>query len=186
MTLEASFETLCLRLQRLQDVVTPLHVTVIEDRPLEGAVALVDEFSNAAEDLLGTLSAAFEAAKEARQAVKYPPDAQGARRSLVICQEQFNDCFYRLFSNPISYERLAELTSFGSKRGGEWGAWTDIVKDAIDRCRQPAFDVNQALSLCWQEIADRLGMNSVSVQATNIGQKIEIPEGKEMVAKGVP
>jgi hypothetical protein len=91
-----------------------------------------------------------------------------------------------LSSDLLSYERLAELATFGSERGGEWRGWADSVKEALARSWRPAFEVNQALFLCWQEIAERAGVNAVSVHATNIGQMIEGVENKETVPAGVP
>jgi hypothetical protein len=186
MTLEASFDSLVLRLQVLRDALSSLRIMVGEDQPLTGGVVLVDNVSNTLEDLWTSLEGADNASGEGRQAVNYPTDLQSARRSLVRCQQFFNDVSYRLTSDLLSYERLAELTTFGRERGGEWRGWADSVKKALERCWQPAFDVNQALFLCWQEIAERAGMNAVSVNATNIGQMIEGVENKERVDVGVP
>jgi hypothetical protein len=186
MTLEASFQVLNLRFQALCDAVFSLHLTVGEDKPLSGEGALVDYVSNAVEDLLASLQAGESAARQGRQAVAYPTDLQTARHSLVVCQQNFNDLSYRLASDLLSYERLAELTAFGSERGGEWFPWSNALREALECCRQPAFDVTQALFLCWQEIAERTGVNGVSVNATNIGQMIEGSENKETIAAGVP
>jgi hypothetical protein len=184
MTLEASFHVLNLRFHALRDAVFSLHMTVGEDKPLSGEGALVDYVSNAVEDLLACLEEGDSAARQGRQAVAYPTDLQTARHSLVLCQQQFNDLSYRLASDLLSYERLAALTAFGSERGGEWLPWSNALKQALECCRQPAFDVTQALFLCWQEIAERSGV--ISINATNIGQMIEGSENKETIAAGVP
>jgi hypothetical protein len=89
-------------------------------------------------------------------------------------------------SDLLSYELVAELATFGSERGGEWLAWSNALKEALDGCRQPAFDVNQALFICWQEIAERAETNRILVNATNIGQMIEGAENKEPLAAGAP
>jgi hypothetical protein len=162
MTLEASFETVVLRFRILRDAVSSLHVTVVEDNPQTGA-ALVDNLATIIEDLIGHLEAAETAAREGQEAVAYPTDSQKTQRSVVICQQ-----------------------SFGHERGGEWRGWTNTVIESLKGCRQPVFEVDQALFMCWQELAERMGMNSVSMHSTNIGQKIEVLEKKDLVAEGVP
>jgi len=186
MTLEASFDILALRLQVLRDALSPLRIMIGEDQPTTGGVVLVDNVSNTLEDLWTSLEGADNAARQGRQAVHYPTDLHSARSSLVRCQQFFNDLSYRLTSDLLSYERLSELAAFGSERGGEWLGWAHSVKEALERCGQPAFEVNQALFLCWQELAERIGINSVAVHATNIGQMIEGVENKEGAAAGVP
>ena len=183
MTLEASFHVLGLRFQALCDAVSALQITAGEDKPLTGGVALIDSVSNTVEDLLASLEEADAAARQARQAVAHPPDLQTARHSLVLCQQHFNDLSYRLTSDLLCYERVAELATFSTERGGEWLAWSNALKEALDCCRQPAFDVNQALFLCWQEISERAQVSGVSVKTTNIGQMIE---NKEPVAASIP
>lgn len=189
MTLEASFQALSMRFEILRDAVSSLRVTVVEDKPKKGDVALVDNLSNSLDDLLACLEASQSAARDAREAVDYPTDLQSARRSLILCQENFNEFSHRLFSDLLAYDRLVELNGFASERGGEWRAWSDTVTEVVGRCWQPAYDVTQALFICWQEITERTGMNSVSLQTTNIGQQISIPEGEKTGSreiKGVP
>ena len=186
MTLEASFQVLTVKFQALCDAVSSLQLTAGEDKPLTGGVALVDQVSNTVEDLVASLDEAHAAARQARQAVAHPVDLQTTRHSIVRCQQNFNDLSYRLTSDLLSYELVAELATFGSERGGEWLAWSSALKEAIDSCRQPAFDVNQALFVCWQEIAERAETNCILVNTTNIGQMIEGIENKEPMAAGVP
>jgi hypothetical protein len=56
------------------------------------------------------------------------------------------------------------------------------VKQGIEQCREPLDLSTKALAGCWQEIAERVGSTSVSVQTTNIGQKIiSRPEDRQEV-----
>jgi hypothetical protein len=71
----------------------------------------------------------------------------------------------------VSYERIAELLSVGYERQGEWLTWANSVKEGLDGCRQPLFDINHALFLCWQEIAERVGTLAVSAQERMTGNK---------------
>ena len=45
--------------------------------------------------------------------------------------------------------------------------------------RSSVLDANLGLFRCWQEITERVGITSVSVQTSNIGQQITTPEGRE-------
>lgn len=185
MTLEASFEVAVLRFRILRDAVSSLQVTVVADNPQTGA-ALVDNLATVIDDLIGHLEAAESAARQGHEAVSYPADFHKTQRSLVVSQENFNAFSFRFWSDLMAYEQLADLESFGQERGGEWRGWANTVIESLKSCRQPVFQLDQALFNCWKELADRIGMNSVAVHATNIGQKIEVLEKKDLVAEGVP
>jgi hypothetical protein len=181
--LEISFKTLCEHLGLLQETLDELHRSVIE-KPLTRDVVLVDLFSDAVDDLTGWLGEARAAATEGLNASVYPALDQ-VRRSLKMCQEKLMLIGDRLTTDLLSYERIAELTSLGCERGGEWMVWARNVKAALESCREPFFEVNQALFVCWLELTERIGTTSVSVQATNIGQQITVP-GSELAREGVP
>jgi hypothetical protein len=185
MVLEATFADLSAHLQALRDSLKTLRTTAVEDRPLQGDAVLVDVFGDAADDLSGWLEEAIDAAETGRQAVGGPVDLDRARRSLAVCQERFNRLTDRFTSDLVRYERIAELVRLGRERGGEWRAWSRSVKEALDDCRQPIYDATQGLFQCWQELAERAGMTSVSVQTTTIGQQIRIPEGSELIRAGM-
>jgi hypothetical protein len=174
MTLEAVFRELCTNLHHLHERLIGLRMTVVEDKPCGGDIVLVDVFGDAAEDMLGWLEEALANADEGRRAAGHPVDLERARRALATCQERFNRLHQRLSSDLICYERIAELMRFGRKRGGEWQAWATSVKQALDRCQPPLYALSQTLFACWQEIAERVGMTAVSVQATNIGHQLTV------------
>jgi hypothetical protein len=73
------------------------------------------------------------------------------------------------------------------ERRGEWPHWAGITKERIEECRAPLEAVSKALATCWQELAERVGMTSITVQATNIGQKIdkEALLSAEMMHEGI-
>ena len=179
MTLEASFDDLDARFQPLRDAVSYVRVIACEDKPATEATALVDLFCDAADDLLGFFEDAAGAAAAGRKATQYPVDVESARHSLTRCQKSFNDFSHRMESDLLSAHRLTQLTTFGTEHGGECGAWSDVLKEALDRCKQPSFDVHQALFVCWQELTERIGINTVSVITTNIGQRIESVDRKK-------
>lgn len=187
MSLRSEFQSLYAQLRRLHDALLSLRVTVVEDRPLEGGPAmLLDAFGDAAEDMLGWLEESLRsAAPLAESASDRAFDVNRARQSLVFCQDQFNRVAARFAFDLVSYERVAELMRLGRERRGEWRVWAGSVKESLDGCQQHLYDTTHALFRCWQEIAERVGMTSVSVQATNIGQQVTVPTPKEQLLEEV-
>jgi hypothetical protein len=187
-SLQTEIQSLCAQLQRLQEGLLSLRVTIEEDRPLEGAsVMLLDAFGDATQDALGWLEEALETVEPAA-ALKgcQAFDVNQARQALVFCQEQFNRINQRFSSDLVSYERIAELMRLGQERRGEWRGWTISVRQSLEGCQQHLYDTSHALFRCWQEIAERVGMTSVSVQSTNIGQQVTVPTSQEPTLEGVP
>lgn len=172
MALEAIFRELLSELRKLQDTLVAVRLTVVEDKPVRGDAALVDQFEDTILEIMGSLDEGLKAARSAQKAVGHPTDLDGARRALAICQERFHRIEQQFAAELISYEKLKDLASLGSERRGEWLPWANSVKQGIEQCRQPLDAANKALAACWQEIAERVGMTSVSVRSTNIGQKI--------------
>jgi hypothetical protein len=171
-TLEASFQGLRLQLQRLRETVAALHVALVVDRPTQNDVALIDGLGDAVDDLLALLKEALAAAQDACQAAEYPRDWHRAIWALTNGQEHFNRFLQQMTAGLMAYERIAELLTLGVERGGEWHGWAHSVKDAIERCREPADRVTQALLGCWQEMADRAELHAVSIRTVSIGQQI--------------
>jgi len=185
MALEKTFQELSDGLRKLQDNLLALQLTIREDLPPEGEVALVDQFGDAVDDSLGWLQESLAAAVEAQHAVEHPVDIDRASRALANCQERFHRVEQRFASDLVSYEKLKDLTGFGRSRRGEWLGWVRSVKKGLEQCRQPIDEVSKALLACWQEIAERAGMTSVSVQATNIGQQITAADLTGKLGEGV-
>lgn len=172
MALEKTFRELTAHLQKTQEAFKEVQLTVVEDRPPDQDVVMVDHFEYAVDDVLGWLEGALKYAADAEQAVGVPLDLERARRSLGQCQEVFQKLQQRYGSDLISYGQLEALTNFGRKRRGEWQGWVESVKNGLDQCRHPIEEAGVLLARCWQELAERLGSTNVSVHATNIGQQI--------------
>ncbi len=162
-------------LHRLHDALNALHLTV-EDKPQHDDTALTDDLADKSLEMIGVLHEARRAAVNARRAVGHPPpDLDRARRALTLCQERFHRIEQQFSANLVSYEKLRELARLGSERGREWRSWAVSTKEGIEQCRQPLEQTSKALAACWQELAERLGTMSISVQATNVGQQIRMP-----------
>ena len=180
MALEATFRQLTLSLHKLHDALNALHVTVGDQPDDESAIA--DWLENAVLDMLGTLHDARRAALQARRAVGHPPDLDRARRSLTICHERFHGLERQFAADLLSYEKLKELARLGEERRA-WTPWATAVKQGIEECREPMDLASKGLAACWQELAERLGMTSISVRNAIVGQKVvarDLPTREEV------
>jgi hypothetical protein len=181
--LESTFRELPIRLTRLQDVFAELQLTLVVDVPAEEKQALTGKYGDAVEACRGWLSEGLKAANEASFAVRHLGDLDRARRGLEVCQENVQRLRGCYSSDMASYERTRDLVQLGAERQGEWRLWATIARQGIERCREPLEEVDRALVRCWQEIAERVGANSVSVRTTSVGQKIIVPEAKRYVSE---
>ena len=172
MGLEATFRELSSELRKVRDMFIALRLTVVEDKPLKGEAALVDHFEDTILELMGLVEESLEYARAAVKAIESSTDLNRARRALTACQQRIQKIEHQFSAELISYEKLKDLAGLGSTRRGEWLPWSNSVKQGIEQCRIPLEATNNAVAGCWQEMAERAGMTSVSVQTTNIGQKI--------------
>lgn len=184
MALETAFGEVQAQFQKLQEALQILYLT-LEDKPLTDGAMLVDDFSDITTDLLGWVEEALASAGDGRQAVERSINIDRVRRSLTTCHDRFNCITQRFSSDLASYERVAELVRLGRQRRGEWSAWSGAVKQALDHCQQPLYEVNQALFRCWQELTERAGIGSKFVQTTNIEQQIAMPGSQEVAVGGI-
>ncbi|MFN0101394.1 MAG: hypothetical protein ACKV2U_04805 [Bryobacteraceae bacterium] len=176
MSLEGAFESLRREFTRLQEAVSALHVTVTEDKPARGAAVLVDRLDNLVTDLSGTLEEADARAAHAVQGSGLNGPLDAVRIALRRIHELLNG-FTALYTGDLaSHDRISRLLEMGRERGREWREWSQEVKTAIERCAPPMKAAAAAILECWSELAERLARNSVSVQATNIGQQITLRE----------
>jgi hypothetical protein len=186
--LEATFRELLSEFRKLQDMLVAVRLTVAEDKPVNGEAALAGHMEDTILDIMGSLDEGLKAARSAQRAVGNATDLNGARRALTICQDRFHRIEQQFGADLISYEKLKDLARLGNERRGEWIPWATSVKQGIEQCREPLDAASKALSACWQEIAERAGTTNISVQATNIGQKIvsRAEEGAEFAHERVP
>ena len=170
MALQKSFRDLCTRLQELQEVLEAVNTTVEEDRPRRKDVVVASRLADAVLAVRGILEESRTAADEACEAVGHPLDMDRARRALTTCQQQFHR-FAAEFSHDLaSYEQMADLASVAHERGRDWASWVKVVKQGLGQGQALVEEGREALFLCWQDLAERLGTASVSVQNTSIGQ----------------
>jgi hypothetical protein len=176
MSLETTFESLRRELARLKEGVSALHVTVAEDKPVAGAVVLVDQLDNLVTDLSGAVEEADARSAQVIQGnqLNGPPDQ--SRIALREIHALINR-FTALYAGELAaHDRIEQLLEMGRERGREWRDWSQVVKTAIERCAPPMKAAAGAIMECWSDLAERLARNSISVQATNIGQHITLRE----------
>lgn len=189
MSLRTEFQSLCAQMESLQEALCSLR-TAIDDRPPRGQrVLLLDSFGDAVEGTLGWLEEALGLVaplmEESQPKGEPNFDVGRARQALVFCQEQFNRIMNCFMFDLASYDKVAQLMQLGRERRGEWQGWSNTVKGELEGCQQHLYDMNQALFRCWLEIAERVGMTSVSVQTTTIGQQVTVPQNQELTAEGM-
>jgi hypothetical protein len=176
MSLETTLDSLRRQLARLQETVSALHVTVAEDKPVDGAVVLVDQLDNLVTDLSGMLEEADARAAHAIQSNQgnRPPDQ--TRVALREIHGLINR-FTAVYAGELAaHDPLEQLLEMGRERGREWRDWSQVVKTAIERCAAPMKAAASAMMECWSELAEGLARNSISLQATSIGQQITLRE----------
>lgn len=182
MSLRTEFQNLRTQQERLHEVFSDLR-RLLDDHPAEGnKVLLLDSFGDAVEDLLGWLE---ESSQTCVPLLPSEPaadfDANLVRRPLVVCQELFNRQMNRFLTDLVSYDKISQLLQFGRERGGEWQTWARGIKSELESSQQQMFLMNQAMFRCWVELAEWIGMTSISVRSTSIGQQITVPAHREAV-----
>jgi len=170
--LEATFGDLSVQLLQLQEAVKGLRLTAVEDLPEGDVVMLVQQIGDSAQELVGRLQGAGSHAEQALQAVGQVPDLNGARRSLAMSQEEFMELSGTFLEDFLSFERVGAMIRLGQVRGRDWAQWVESIRRGVEVCTSAIRAVNGAYFHCWQEIAERVGTNSVSVQTTTVGQQI--------------
>ena len=184
MSLEAALALLRRELARLSEAVSELRVTVTEDQPARGGVVLVDRLDNVVTDLSSALEEADARAAQALEISQPNGPLEHARAALRDIHGLLNQFTASYVTELAAHDHIAQLLEMGRERGREWREWSQEVTTAIERCALPMKAVAGALVECWSELAERLARNSVSVQATNIGQQITVREDQlEMAGK---
>jgi hypothetical protein len=175
MAVEAIFSALTGKFDAMREALQSLALTAIEDRPVRGEVLLVERLGNLVEDLRGWAEEGREAAAQARDALAHPSDLNLGRRALGAANERFLQLEYRFCEEAVAHGTVNELLRFGRRSGREWLSWTGGAVQALEACRSPLRELDEALFHAWQELCERLGSRSLTVQTNNIGQQITAP-----------
>lgn len=174
MALEPAVSQLHRELKQLHEALLDLTVTLSEDQPHRGRVAMTQRWADTAENVRGLLREALERSVEAKEAVGPPADLDRLVRALGRCQKAYNDVVRAWVSEMASYERAQEMSLFGRERGGEWKAWISGLALALERCYEPLSGAGRALLGSWQEVSGRAGGVSVTVNASGVGRQLNL------------
>ena len=185
MSLEKTLESLRRQLALLQEAVSSLHVTAMEDKPVRGDAVLVDRLDNLLTDLSSTLEEADARVTQAIQGSQLNGRLDQTRMALLEIHGLLNEFTASYGGELAAYDPVQQLLEMGCERGREWKDWSRVIKTAIERCAAPMKAVARAIMECWGELADRLARHSVSVQATNIGQQITVREDQFELKEGI-
>jgi hypothetical protein len=150
MAMEATFRELSVGLNKLHDALNEILVT-LGDKPADEESALADGLETTVLDTIGTLHEARKAVVNVRRGLQNPPDLDGARKGLTLCQEHFNHLEKDFKLGLASYEKLKELARLGNERS--WLPWADTVKREIEQCLEPLEQTSKALAACREELA---------------------------------
>jgi hypothetical protein len=186
MAIEAAFLHLSSKFDAMREALHSLGLTAIEDRPPHDEVLLVERLGNLVEDLRGWTEEGLASARAAQEAVTHPPDLHGARHHLGAANERFIRLEYRFLDEAVAHDTIDGLLRFGRQRGREWPSWSRSVVQALDACRAPLRALDEAFLQAWQELGERLGARSVSLQTTNIGQQISASALRRAGAPAAP
>ncbi len=174
MSVKSSIEGARERVRELQEAVQALHLTVSQDRPGQNEAALVDWLDDAVTELAGSVEGASGHLGRVLQSELREGPLPQARDGLCGAQELLNQFTERYLCGLAEHQRLTQLARMGRERGKGWNDWVQVVKGAIGRCAKPLLRAQEALLDCWRELGEALARNSVSVNATNIGQQIQL------------
>lgn len=152
MASELAFANLLQDIVALQDAVSAIQVTVIEDKPIYGGTVLVDQLGDLVTDLTGMLEQAVACAAEAHRSVKVS-QLDLTRQALTRLNQLFNRFAGRYAYELAAYDQVATLLGMGRERGQEWCQWSLEVKRGIVGGVPQVKIAADALASAWTELA---------------------------------
>lgn len=183
MALDRVFQELCDRLRALESGLDELSSAVLHSKPAAGKAKagpskehyLADRLWEMVAEMQGRQKESYIAAVEAKRAVESPLNLDRAWRMLKTSQEVVNLIGRQYASDMVSYERVSDLMMLRTEHP-EWAGWVEAQLLQLQRLGKQIGDTSEAFLPCWQEIAERVGMTNVSVQATAVGQQTSAPD----------
>ena len=171
MALDRALSQLSQQLERLEEELRSLHLTLIEDAPVAEHVALVDGYADATADLKRVAEESLTAAQGATQWLSEPPETLGrhARNALAKVHASTIAMQQIIAERLAAYDRLHGLAS----QGGEWVSWTKVVTAAVEDCRKSVTAVERQLLECWEELA--LWLSAVQLGAAQVQKTVIQP-----------
>ncbi len=140
----------------------------IDSHPKSHCIA--DQFSDAVQDALGWIEECILSVVAARTSLVQRSDLVAARRQLSHCQTLLEQIATRTWEQLHSYERLNSLWQLGNseKRRSQWRAWVEQVQMTVSEFDQARSLVQQRLTECWQEFAERGTQTNIVINNSNV------------------
>ena len=153
-TRNSPFASLVTQLERWQQTLEELRLTVAEDRPAADDVALADQLEDAVNDALAACHSAREGAIQAT-AAEMGSDLNTAKRRLAQAYEEIARLYLLCATTLAGWERMRDLAELGRRRGRRWGQWSRAcIVTLQDWPVQMAATSGQLLG-CWEQLMDR-------------------------------
>jgi|SRR5215469_1130988 len=183
MAMDRVFQDVCERLQALGTSLDEMGDAALHSRPAESRLKVSASKDHYLAGLLwekvvemqGRQKEAIEAAAEARRAVTPPVNLDRAWRMLKTSQEAVNLILRESLPDMTSYEMQNNLRTLRAEHP-DWAGWVDTQLSHLEQLQPLLNEVSDGFLACWQEIAERVGMKNISVQANSVGQRISAPE----------
>jgi hypothetical protein len=196
MALEAAFGHLNDQLRLLKEAVDELQLNVSGDfypetrlrkktdgdSGREPAPLPVQQLADKVSELEGVVEEALHAASNAEQAVRHPRNLEEAQLVLIVIQRCLIKVLKTFLFEVAAYDTVKILVRMGRRQGGKWPQWISLLKTVIEGCSAPLHGSVHAVSVCWEELADKLSAKAISLQTTNIGQQITAHRNPEKAA----
>lgn len=193
MALEAAFECLNDQLRLLKEAVDELQLNVSGDyhpesssrRRINAAIAReqaplpVESLADKVSELEGIIEEARLSVASACQAVRHPRNLEGAQIALIGIQRCLNSFLKTFLFEVAAYDTIETLVRMGRRQGGKWPQWISLLKTVIEACFEPLHGSVLAISVCWEELTEKLNAIAISLKTTNVAQLITTREHPE-------
>jgi hypothetical protein len=143
---------------RLQDAVDELWLsvgelalTVLDDRPDEADLAVLDAFAEQVSELQGAVAGA-------RELLTVEPERarQAAPAELPSIAAHLDAAWAIYWSELRRYERIGEVRRAARRCGPAALAWRSGVDASLQRCEAPLATTREALLASWNEVHQQL------------------------------
>lgn len=179
MTMREAFTELNQRLRAVDEALAHLEWSVVNGQMAAGGENTAGDLYDKVGFLRGTFA-------EAAAAVRIEParwSVSQTRLALAECQRlcgqavaafyndlmtpELFDVLNSLMSDQPASEMMAEPAASEAMPGPTgWAGWAYGVRDALDNCASPIYNLNRALLQCWGELADRAELPEVVIHTT--------------------
>lgn len=168
MDLQSAFTELQERIMHLEQVFGDLLWAVVQGQPTAGSGhVLIDQYEAITNDAMARVIAAKAAVEGGRVAIADRFDVAETRRALAACHAQIRDLTHAFYGDLVAFDRVDALNKLARARGGEWAVWVQGVHDALGRCPQALYEVDQAIAAGWQDLIERMSLIAISATIWN-------------------